>query len=105
MKRLKGPLVETTETLKSELDHNKDTIQKSNDHVRNLKYQADRLDEDFERSRTASEQAVGAATAYQKITDALNDAHKIATDTRMNSENATAMVYQISFSHIFYSNS
>jgi len=55
VKELKSPLGQTTDTLKNELEANKDTIRKSNEHVRNLKYQADRLDEDFDRSRSASE--------------------------------------------------
>jgi methyl-accepting chemotaxis protein len=86
------PLEETTETLKDVLDSNRDTIRVSNEHVRNLKEQADRLDDTFEYSRGVSESAIAAATAYQKITDALNEAHTQAQQANENSKNATVMV-------------
>ena len=83
---------ENAEKLRDELQNNRNTIQESQDHVQRLRQEARRLEGQLDDTKAKSNKSISAATAYQNIVDALDDALKQAEEAERNTENATAMV-------------
>lgn len=92
VKDLHRPLDDNVETLTNELDNNRDTIRDSQIHVNKLRQEARILEGMLDDTRTKSNKSISAATAYQKIIDALDDASTEAEQAEKNAQNATAMV-------------
>lgn len=92
VQELKEKQEQSTDTLVNELENNKNTIRESQEHARQLKWQADNLDRLFGNSKRASEAAFAAATAYQKIADAIDSAEEQANIAQRNAGNATDTV-------------
>lgn len=92
MKELQTPLGQKSDTMENELENHHNTIALSRDHAHKLQMEADRLDRMLEDTRSASENAVSAATAYKNIVDALSEALTSAEQAKISAQNATVIV-------------
>lgn len=96
------PLEENSEKLRDELQNNRNTIRESQEHVQRLRQEARRLEGQLDDTKAKSNKSISAATAYQNIIDALDDALREAEQAESNTQNATEMVSNKPFKLVLF---
>ncbi|CAH0382822.1 unnamed protein product [Bemisia tabaci] len=91
-KTLNAQLNESVENLRRELLEARNKVRDADAHAHQLMEQAENLDLLFVDTRSLSDNAYSAATAYQKIISKVNDSFNIARDAKIAAEKAEQML-------------
>jgi chromosome segregation ATPase len=100
VKELQAPLSDKVEKLLDELRLNENTVSQSQNHARQMKYEADGLQGMLDRTKAYSDNAIAAATSYEKIVDSLEDALASAEKGSSNADSATEIINNLHSSEL-----